>query len=89
VFFGMLMVDAALAAWALGIMQQPSAPRWIRLVLVWLGLTMAASTVLVLIAGENISLEKTAALIGPGGAGLAVLALAVATVIERRGRKRK
>lgn len=42
-FFGLMMVDAALAAWTVGLMQQPQAPRWIRLVLVLLGVTFAIS----------------------------------------------
>ena len=89
-FFGMMLVDAALAAWAVGLMQQKGAPRWVVGILVWLGVTLVASMGLVLLAvdspGAGVS-EKHAALIGPTGAGIALVALLAATVSQRRATK--
>ena len=85
-FFGMMLVDAALAAWAVGVMQQPGAPRWVRYVLVGLGLTLVASVGLVLLAldSTDTAAEKNASLIGPVGAGVALIALSLATALQRR-----
>ena len=52
-FFGLMMIDAALAAWAVGLMQQPEAPRWIRFVLVWLGTTFAVSVGFVVLLSDR------------------------------------
>ena len=89
-FIGMMLVDAALAAWAVGMMQQPQAPRWIPFILVWLGLTLAASVGLVLLVTNTtvaILSEKDAALIGPFGAGVALVACVAAMTQQRRARK--
>ena len=87
-FFGMMLLDASLAAWAVGVMQQPAAPRWVRWVIAWLGVTLLISVggVLLAVEGSNPSVEKNASLIGPFGAAAAFLALAVATAIQRRRR---
>ena len=91
-FFGLMLVDAALAAWAVGLMQQPGAPRWVRYLLVWLGLTLVSSVVLVLLAQEATApaiSEKNASLIGPAGACVALLALMAGTLLQRRARARR
>ena len=76
-------------------MGQPGAPKWIRYVLVWLGSTLISSVLLVVLAldpdkGPRLVAagvtEKNASLIGPAGALVAVVALAVATLQQRRAR---
>lgn len=84
-FFGMMLVDAALAAWAVGLMGQPSAPRWVRFILVWLGLTFAVSVGFVVYLGDradNVQ-ARSWGLIAPLGAVVAAVALLVATVSAR------
>lgn len=85
-FFGMMLVDAALAAWAVGLMQQPGAPRWVRYLLVWLAVTLVLSAGLVLGSSSIVS-EKNASLLGPAGAVMALVALIVATLIQKRASK--
>jgi hypothetical protein len=85
-FFGMMLVDAALAAWAVGLMQQPGAPRWVRYLLGWLAVTLVLSVALVL-GSSNIVSEKNASLLGPAGAVVALVALIVATLIQQRASK--
>ena len=93
-FFGMMLVDAALAAWAVGLLGQPGTPKWVRYVLVWLGVTLVASMGLVLASvdaegGTALGLsEKEAALLGPLGASAALGALILATLAQRRAAKR-
>ena len=96
-FFGMMLVDAALAAWAVGLMGQPGAPKWTRYVLVWIGASLITSVVLVLatVDPDNglgaISMgvsEKNASLIGPAGAIAAMVALTIATLRQQRNTKR-
>ncbi len=89
-FIGMMLVDAALAAWAVGILQHPAAPRWVRYLLVWLGVTLAASAGLVLLAvntPEPLLSEKNSALIGPLGALVVLPGLILATLSQRRAKK--
>ncbi len=85
-FFGLMLVDAALAAWAVGLMQQPRAPRWVSFVLVWLGLTFAVSVGFVVFLSDRADNAEARAwgLIAPGGSVAAAVALLVATVISRR-----
>ena len=87
-FFGMMLVDAALAAWAAGLMQQPGAPRWVRYVLVWLGVTLLLSMGLVLGSSDIVS-EKNASLLGPIGSVAAMPALIIATLAQKRSKKLK
>ena len=88
-FFGMMLVDAALAAWAVGLMGQPNSPRWVRFVILWIGVTLVVSVGLVV--GFNERADNAAArmvgLIAPLGAVAAAVALFVATAISRRKRR--
>ncbi len=88
-FFGLMLVDAALAAWAVGQMQQPGAPRWLRLVLVWLALTFIVSVGPVMFLSEEADNAKARAwgLIAPLGAVVAAIALLVAAAIARRNKR--
>ena len=90
-FIGMMLLDAALAAWAVGILGQPMAPKWVRLIIVWLIATLVSSAVLVLAAqSEGFSTgvsEKNASLIGPLGAVTAIVALVIAVLQQRSARK--
>ncbi|MBS1149647.1 MAG: hypothetical protein H6Q89_1345 [Myxococcaceae bacterium] len=88
-FFGLMMVDAALAAWAVGLMQQKRAPRWVPLVLVLLGLTFAVtlSSVVLLADPADNELARAWGQVAPLGAVAAALALGVATVISRRPKR--
>ena len=85
-FFGLMLVDAALAAWAVGLMQQPQAPRWIRFVLVLLGGTFAVSVSVVVVLTDRADNDTARAwgLIAPSGAVVAFVVLLVATVGSRR-----
>jgi hypothetical protein len=85
-FFGLMLVDAALAAWAVGLMQQPKSPRWIPVVLVLLGITFAISVGVVTVLTDRADNDTARAfgLIAPLGAVAAAIALLVATMISRR-----
>ena len=85
-FFGLMLVDAALAAWAVGLMGQPGAPRWLRFVLVWLGITFAISVGFVVFLSDRADNAQARAwgLIAPAGAVAAAVALLIATISARR-----
>lgn len=87
-FFGLMLVDAALAAWAVGLLQQqqPPAPRWVRFVLVWLGLTFGVSVGVVTFLTDRADNAQARGwgLIAPVGACVAAVALLVATLLSRR-----
>lgn len=97
-FIGMMLVDAALAAWAVGILGQPFAPRWVRGLLFFIPLSLALSVVGVVTAvdagepheGFTLGLtEKTASLIGPTGALIALAALVLGFLQQRQSRLRQ
>ena len=85
-FFGLMLVDAALAAWAVGLMQQPQAPRWVRFVLVLLGVTFAISVSVVTLLTDKADNDRARAfgLIAPAGALAAAGLLLTATLLSRR-----
>jgi hypothetical protein len=85
-FFGLMLVDAALAAWAVGILGQPGAPRWVRAVLVWIVATGVVSVGLVWWLGDHPA-SRSVGLIAPAGAVTAAIALLVATRLQRRAGK--
>lgn len=88
-FFGLMMVDAALAAWAVGLMQQAQSPRWVRLVLVLLGVTFAISVSVVTLMTDKADNDQARAwgLIAPIGAIAAGVILLIATILSRRPKK--
>ena len=85
-FFGMLLVDAALAAWAVGILSQPNAPKWVRFVIGWIGVTLIISVAGVVAYSDKADNETAgfAGRIAPFGAAVAGIALLVAMAIQRR-----
>lgn len=85
-FFGMLLVDAALAAWAVGILGQPNAPKWVRVVIVWIGVTLIVSVAGVVAFSEKSenAVAGQAGRIAPFGAAVAGIALLTATIQQRR-----
>jgi hypothetical protein len=87
-FFGLMMVDAALAAWAVGLMQQPGSPRWVRFVLYLLGITFAISVGVVTVLTDRADNDTARAfgLIAPAGAVVAAIALLIATISSRRSK---
>lgn len=82
------MVDAALAAWAVGLLGQRGTPRWVRFVIVWLGVTLVSSVALVSAISDrqDNQLARAVGLIAPLGAVAAAFALLVATYFSRRPR---
>lgn len=85
-FFGIMILDAALAAWAVGLMGQPNAPKWVRFVLVWLGVTLVVSVGLVFglsDRADNAS-ARLAVQLGPAGAVVAAVALFIATRLSKK-----
>ncbi len=89
-FFGLMLVDAALAAWAVGLMQQPHSPKWVRFVLVLLGVTFAISVGFVTLLSDKADNAEARAwgLIAPLGAVAATVVLIAATVISSRRKKK-
>ena len=87
-FFGMLLVDAALAAWAVGIYGRPNGPKWVRFVIVWLGVTLVVSVAGVAVYTDHAdnALAGFAGRIGPAGAVVGAIALLFA---QMNGRLRK
>jgi hypothetical protein len=85
-FFGLMLVDAALAAWAVGLMQQPQSPRWVKFVIVLLGVTFAISVSVVTLLTDKADNETARAfgLIAPVGAVTAAALLLTATLTSRR-----
>ncbi|GEM_PF-3413738 len=85
-FFGLMMVDAALAAWAVGLMGQPKSPRWVRFILFLLGITFAISVAVVTILTDRADNDTARAwgLIAPAAACLAFVLLLIATIISKR-----
>ncbi len=85
-FFGLMMVDAALAAWAVGLMGQPKSPRWVRFILFLLGITFVVSVGVVTVLTEHADNDTARAwgLIAPGAACVAFVLLLIATLISRR-----
>ena len=85
-FFGLMLVDAALAAWAVGLLGQPNSPKWVRFILVWLAVTFAVSVgpVFWLSDEADNALARAWGLIAPVGAVVAAIGLLVATAISRR-----
>ncbi len=85
-----MLVDAALAAWAVGLMGQSTAPRWVRFVLVLLAVTFAVSVGPVVFLTDKADNDQARAwgMIAPSGAVLAAIALLVATMISRGNSKK-
>lgn len=89
-FFGMMLVDAALAAWAVGMMGQPNAPKWLRFVIVWLGVTLIVSVAGVVALDQKADNELAGWMsrVAPLGAAFGASALVAASVLQRRASRK-